>query len=276
MGKEAKRREGKKRSTWIIEVDVRALLMLIVTVVMCIFFVVSCVLFVRGLMRIQSFEIRGMSDRYDREELVNASLVSRGDLLYGISYREAEENILKGCPYLESVTVTDKFPNTLCITVVERAPQWYIALADDFYVLDSDLVMLTETHSEEELIAQHVTRLVLPSLKSVMRGSVPVFALDEKGERDEQTTRRVIEIVDTIRQTSFKRRITELDVSNLTNVSLVVEGKYRVELGDATHKLEGRLQEVERIIDTAEVRAHESGTLYAASSPAYFKPQNER
>lgn len=273
MQKQEKKSRRKKHPMWIIEVDVRALAMLAVTIVMCVLFVISCILFVRGLLRIGRMEIRGMTE-YSNEQIINASGVGRGDPLYGISYDEVEQNILRGCPYIAKVEVTGHFPDTLRIAVIEeRTPQWYIALADDFYVLDSDLVMLTETATEQELLLAGVTRLILPRLNSVMRGEVPRFGVDETGERDEQLVRRTVEIIDTVRQTSFKKSMTELDVSDITNITFVVDGKYRVELGSNLAELSARLREVEVIVQSESVKNASGGTIYAGSSPAYFRPQ---
>lgn len=271
-----KNKKGNRRSkhpTWIIEVDVRALLMLAVTIVMCVLFLISCILLVRGWMRIGRMEVRGMT-RYSNEDIINASGVARGDLLYGISYEQVEKNILHGCPYLSDIEVTGHFPSTLCITVLEeRSPQWYIALADGFYVLDSELVMLSESNSERPLLEEGVTKLILPSLNSVMRGEVPLFGVDaETGERDERLVRRTVEIIDTVRQTTFKKRMTELDVSDITNVTFVVDGKYRVEIGSDLSELSARLREVEVIVSSESVKNASGGTIYAGSSPAYFRP----
>ena len=273
MRKEKKKTKRQKHPTWIIEVDVRALAMLAVTIVMCVLFVISCVFFVRGLLRVGRMEVTGIT-QYKHEQIINASGVARGDLLFGTSFEEIEERVLLGCPYIREIEVSGHFPDTIRFTVIEeRRAQWYIALADDFYVLDEDLVMLTETHSEAMLLEEGVTRLLLPKLNSVMQYEVPMFGIDETGERDERLVRRTAKVIDTIRQTLFKERMTELDVRDLSNIVFVVDGKYRVEIGGDVENLSARLREVERILDTEQVKKASGGTVYAASSPAFFREQ---
>ena len=273
MRKEKKDKRRQKHPTWIIEVDVRALAMLAVTVVMCVLFVISCIFFVRSLLRVGRMEVRGITS-YKQEQIINALGVARGDSLYGISYDELEQRILLGCPYIREVEVSGHFPDILRVTVIEeRTAQWYIALADDFYVLDSDLLMLTETHSEQQLLADGVTRLLLPKLNSVMQYQVPMFGVDETGERDERLVRRTAEVIDTVRKTPFKKRMTELDVRDISNIVFCVDGKYRVEIGGDLENLSARIREVERILESEQVKNSSGGTIYAASSPAFFREQ---
>ena len=67
--------------------------------------------------------------------------------------------------------------------------------------------------------------------------------------------------------------MTELDVRDLSNIVFVVDGKYRVEIGGDVENLSARLREVERILDTEQVKKASGGTVYAASSPAFFREQ---
>ena len=105
MRKEKKKTKRQKHPAWIIEVDVRALAMLAVTVVMCVLFVISSVFFVRGLLRVGRMEVVGIT-QYRHEQIVNASGMARGDLLFGTSFDQIEERILSGCPFVRKVEVS--------------------------------------------------------------------------------------------------------------------------------------------------------------------------
>ena len=120
----------KKGGDWIIEVDVRAVVALAVTVVMCLLCACSLFLYVRSFLGIKKFELVGDS-RYDERDIINASLLKRGDRLYTLDLDAVEEQILLECPYLESVEVTRHFPHTVRFTVEARMPVWYIELAGD-------------------------------------------------------------------------------------------------------------------------------------------------
>lgn len=272
MSRSEHRRSAKKAPKWIIEVDVRGVCMLAVTVLLCLLFLLGCFFFVRSFLPVRHFELVGVS-RYDERDIINASLLKRGDKLYSIDFDEIEAKVLEECPYLESVEITPRFPNTVRFSVEEKKPQWYIELAGDCYVLDSNLVMMTETASKESLVREGVTKLVLPNLRSVMKGELPNFGVDEKGNRDETEIRKTLEIISVVRQTTFKGRITELDLSNRFDIKLTIDGSYYVSMGD-TSSFEAKLKEVETVLASEKAKQYPSAEIDVSGSPVYFKPKD--
>ena len=272
-----KRKEGKRatRKRWIVEVDVRAVTALAITVVMAVLCLLCLFLYARTFIGIQKFEMVGVS-RYDERDIINASLLKRGDRLYTLDLDAVEEQILSECPYLESVEVSTRFPSTIRFTVEERIPQWYIELSGEFYVLDENLVMMTDHASDERLKKEGVTKLALPNLTRVMRGELPQFGI-VNGERDETEIRKTLELIAAVRRTPFKERISELDLSNRFAITMTVDGSYHVNLGDAS-SFEAKLREVEIVLNSEELKAYASGTIDASlypNQPTYFKrPSN--
>ena len=274
MKKKEGRRRQKAAPKWEIEIDVRALLMLVVTVVLCLLFLLSCFMYARSFLGLRHFEIVGVS-RYDDREIVTAAKLNLGDKLYGLDLDQIEENILAGCPYLESVKVKPKFPNTLRIEVESRKPEWYIDLAGDYYILDSNLVMIHESAREDALLAEGVTKLKLPMLKSVMLGELPTFGIRDDGTRDEDTIRKTVEILGLIRSTRFKSRITEVDLTDRFAISMTVDGGYYVYLGSYlgnTGALEAKLKEVETVLNSEKAKQYPKAEIDASGAEVYFKP----
>ena len=265
------RARAKKRGHWMIEVDVRAVVALAVTVVMCLLCALCLFLYLRTFIGIKKFEIVGVS-RYDDRDIVNASLLKRGDRLYTLDLDLVEEQILSECPYLQSVEVTRRFPHTVRFSVEERTPQWYIELAGDYYVLDADLVVMTEVASEASLKQEGVTRLALPNVTRIMRGELPVFGVTD-GERDETEMRRTLEVISTVRKSTFKTRITALDLSNRFAITMTVDDRYYVSLGDMT-AFDAKLREVEAILNSERAKQYPSAEIDVSSPgvPASFKP----
>lgn len=256
---------SKKAPQFEIEVDVRALLLLLVTVLMCAVFVFTSFLFIRSLFGIRHFEVVGVTT-YEYTEIVNASSLKRGDKLYSIDKKAVVANIMEACPYLESVKVSAKFPNTVRFSLEEKSPSWYIDIAGDYYVLDSDLKVMTETSSRERLSAFGACELVLPNIKSAMRGSVPEF-----GE-DEQEIRKTLEIISTVRQNTFKARITKLDLTSRFEIHMTVDGIYEVYMGDMSN-FEAKIETVKKIVSSDEVKDYAGGEINASNPSAVsFKP----
>ncbi len=269
--KERKGASPQKRAGWVIEVDVRAVIALCVTVVMGLLCALCLFLYARSFIGIKNFEIVGVS-RYDERDIINASLLKRGDRLYTLDLDLVEEQILSECPYLESVEVTARFPNTVRFSVEERTPQWYIDLAGDYYVLDADLVVMTEVASEEMLLKEGVTKLTLPNVTRVMRGELPEFGTVE-GVRDETEIRKTLELISTVRRTTFKARISALDLSNRFDIKMTVDGSYFVSLGDMS-SFDAKLREVEAILNSDRAKQYPSANIDVSTDgvPASFKP----
>ena len=268
-GKE--RRRHRKRDGWVVEIDVRAVTALVLTVAMSLLCALSLFLYGRSFIGIRRFDVVGVS-RYDGRDIVNASRLKLGDRLYTLDLDQVEEQILSECPYLESVEVRCRFPNTICFSVVEKLPCWYIDLAGDYYVLDADLVVMTEVSSEKMLLAEGVTKLTLPNVTHVMCGELPEFAI-KNGEQDEIELRRTLELISIVTQSPFKSRITALDLSNRFQISMTVDGSYYVSMGDMT-AFEEKLREVERTLGTEQAKQYPSAEIDVSNPklPAFFKP----
>lgn len=259
----------RQRTETVVEVDFRRLGMLAVTVALCLLAVLSLVFYVRGLMRVRNFTVSGIS-QYELNEIVNASGVKRGDLLYSMKKKEIAEKILKGCPYLESVDVEARFPGTVYFRVTERRPQWYIEISGDYYALDANLVVIAESSSAQNLIDGNTTKLILPYLQSAISGELPKFGSSEN------EVRRVLEVISTVRQTSFKSRITMLDVDKLTDIRLSVDGSYEVSMG-GTKDLEAKLRAVEKILDSEQAKEYSAAEIdVSVPSAISFKPITQK
>ncbi len=243
----SKKRSVQKRQR-VFVINVRKLILLAVTVLMCVLTVVSVCLTIRRFLRISEYDVMGIS-RYDREELIAASGVKKGDLLYSLDEKQIEERILAECPYLSSVKIRTVFPNTLRIEVEGKAGQWYLDIAGAKYSLDSELRVISETANPIGM-----TKLVLPNIQSAIYGEVPQF-----GE-SETERKRTLEVIDTIRKNSFKDRLTEVDLGSRWDIDLVVDGTYRVSLGDLTD-LEAKLKATEAILEQDTVKEQGSGTI---------------
>lgn len=63
-------------------------------------------------------EITGNS-QYTGEEVLNASGIAKGDNLFLLNKYEAAERIRNGLPYVETVRISRRLPDTLCIEVTE-------------------------------------------------------------------------------------------------------------------------------------------------------------
>ena len=199
-----------------------------VLVVICLLAFISLVKVVLGFMPVKHFTVEGET-HYDISEIISASGIRSGDKLYKINEKSAEQKLIKGCPYIKTVDIKQKFPNTVCFVVKEQEPGWYIQVGNDFYGLDYDMKVLLETYVEQDFIDRKLTKLVLPEIEEVIVGELPRFASD-----DEKLIKDTLEIIDAFRTHEMKKIITGLDISNRFEIMLEIDNSYDVYFGDMT------------------------------------------
>ena len=221
---------------------------------MCFLMILAASLVFLRFLGIGAFEVKG-STEYKLSELISASGLRTGDPMYSVNKDEAEQKLLKGCPYLKTVNVKKKFPNRICFEVEERVLGWYLSVGDDFYALDYDMMVLLETYDEDALIERGLTKLVLPELESVVSNHVPEF-----GKGDERLITETLKIIDTFRTHQIKSRLTYLDLSNRFEIKITVDSSFDVYLGDMSD-METKLLTVLSTIERGKEKGYIGGEL---------------
>jgi len=215
--------------------DVAVIVSIVLTLIMAALAIVSLLHVTKRVLPVQKFSVVGISV-YETAEIINASGVKRGDLLYSLDEEKIEARILERCPYLSSVRVKAVYPTELRIEVEGRYARWYIDVSDTLYALDGDLVVLDEVSTTDGL-----TKLVLPNVKKVLCGSVPEFS------ESETELKKTLEVISAIRESSIQSRLTEVNLESRWDIRLVVDGSYHVVMGDMSD-LEAKLMAVEEIL----------------------------
>ena len=234
--KPKKRKNRRQKNDWIVIVDVPKLVRFLAILVMSVLAILSVFQIVKRFLPVREFSVVGMSD-YEQSEIIRASGVSRGALLYSLDEKEIEARILEKCPYLSSVKVKAIFPNELRFQVEGKSARWYIDVAGTKYALDADLVVLDEIVETDGL-----TKLVLPNVKSVLVGSVPKFS------DSETELKKTLEVLYALRGSSFQTRLTEVNLESRWDIRVVVDGSYSVVMGDMSD-FEAKLLAVEEILN---------------------------
>ena len=229
------KRPKRKKNDWIVIVDVPMLLRVCAVVLMAALALVSLFFVVRRVLPVREFSVVGISP-YESAEIIAASGVKRGDLLYSLDENKIEARILEKCPYLISVKIEPIFPNKLRFEVSARNARWYIDVEGSKYALDTNLAVIDETGN-----AHGLTKLILPNLREVIGGDVPQFG-DSDTER-----KKTLETIAVIRSSSLFPRLTEVDLESRWDIRLVVDGVFSVVMGDRSD-LEAKLKVLERIL----------------------------
>ena len=223
------------------------------TVIMALAALVPLSFTVLRFLRVGDVRIVGICP-YEKTEIMETLQIRKRDFWWTLDEGELEEKLIEGRQLIEEVKISKRLPNKLEINIVKsRTPRWYIDLSGRKYALDGDLYVIEEMRD-----TQGITKLTLPTVKRVMEREVPQFG------QSETEIKKTLEIVDTVRSCDIRSRITELDVSNRTTITMVVDGKYRVHLGDAGD-LSGKLIMVKNTLAVESVKNSSGGDIYAST-----------
>lgn len=201
-----------------------------------------------------SFRIKGDTD-YTLSQLISNSGIRGGDAMYTVNEKEAEELLLRKCPYLKSVKVKKKFPNVICFEVEERVLGWYLEVSGDYYALDYDMQVLLETYDEQSLKDRGLTKLVLPELENAICGSVPSFGGD-----NEQLQTETLKIIDTFRTNPLKERLTFLDLTNRFQIKMTLDETFEVNLGDM-NDISTKLETIKETVSKGKEAGYAGGEI---------------
>ncbi len=248
MSKEGAEARGNKKKTALI----------CVSIFMCALFLLTLGIYLRSFLPVTEFELSGLT-QYDKGEIVGFSGIKEGDSLYSVDLREAEKRLLESCPYIEEIEIKRKFPNTLVFRITEKLPQWYIEVSGEYYSLDAELTVIEESASRERFTSIGVSELILPNIRSLICGEVPDFGADET------EVKKALELLYAVQTTSFKSRITLVDMESRFNVNITVDGKYDVYMGDISN-IEAKLDAVRQILESDKLDGY-AGAEIDASIP---------
>ena len=258
--KKRKPERGRRKSDWVVIVDVPKLVRFLALLVMSVLAILSVFQAVKRFLPVREFSVVGISE-YERAEIIRASGVKPGEMLYSLDKKDIEKRVLEECPYLASVKVKTVFPNKLQFQVEGKQARWYIDVSGTMYALDANLVVLDEIVETDGLI-----KLVLPNVKSVMCGSVPKFS------ESETELKKTLEVVNAIRGSAFHTRLTEVNLESRWAIQIEVDGSYSVLMGDMSD-FEAKLLAAEKILNHARENNCVGGELDVSlpQNPA-FKP----
>jgi cell division protein FtsQ len=188
-------------------------------------------LFVLVFFRVRSFEVTG-NVRYTVQEIADASGVAEGDILMGVNKTRTAGRLLTKLPYLEQVEISKALPGTVRFQVVECSAQ--VMASSEFssnWLLSGSGKLLEEADESAENAYPLITgtELLLPTA-----GDMAQFDDVAKGELA-MTLAKEIESV------GLSDAVTEINVEDLDNVSIIYEDRLELRLGDGsdgTYKLQ--------------------------------------
>lgn len=187
--------------------------------------------------RVQELNITG-TPHYTAEEIAQTLGVEKGDNLFAFRTGRLEEKILKKYPYLSTVTIERKLPNTLEVTAVDAVPAVAVDMQGGGYFLaDAEGKLLEQVAEIPEGVAG-VTGVILSEAE-------PGQWL---ADQDASHIKQLLAVTRALDAQGMIGQIDFINVSALYDVRFSYQGRLDVRLGEAT-QLSEKLRMLTRIVE---------------------------
>ena len=187
---------------------------------------------------VEKITVESKSSAYTNEQIIKASGIEKGKNLWMTGFN-AEDNIPVKLPFIAEAEVIRKFPSTIIIKTKPAKAVYALSNKKDYYICDGDYKVL-------EIKKELNDGLILISGAQVNKtkvGNRASFADDKKQE----TLERIFALL-----TEKKINVNSVDIAELMEMKVRVEGKFDVHFGSSAHldlkiaHLAGMLKKVDK------------------------------
>lgn len=172
--------------------------------------------------RVSSVDVEGNSF-YTTEEVVEASGVQEGDNLFFINRFTAASRIFSKLPYIESVSIERKMPNSIVISVDESEAIAYIRSEDGLWAIDRNCKLLSEVDAEDAVALLRIDGL---TALSPAEGDMLLCSNGSEDTRDFLSA-----ILKQINALGLRQNITYIDMSDVNCPEFDYTSRFTVRLG---------------------------------------------
>lgn len=244
--RKAKKMEKQKIRKW------RIYIVIVILIAVIIFIILALNVF----FNIQNVNIEG-STNYTAEEIFNASKITVGDNMIRTNSDEISSNITSTLIYIESAEIRKIFPTTIKITVTASVPTANVRKSDGYFLISQGGKIL-ETLQNPKSGLMNITGTDPDS--SLVQGSKFISV-------DEEKTEAIYELLNAFEKNGIEN-VTDIDFTDLSNVSYVYDSRITVELG-VVNDLDYKLKFADEIINN-QMGSGTFGTLKLLSDSAQF------
>ncbi len=156
-----------------------------------------------------------------REEIIKLSSIYYGENIFRINKRNSMKNIFKN-PYVKMIKIRRSIPNKVMIDIIEREIMAYVPYVGSYLNIDEEGMILE--------INPAIKRTDLPVVKGLKFETFKVgeFLSIENKEQFDTTTQLIKEI----KNAGILNQVTEIDISDLSNIRLKISDGLKANLGD--------------------------------------------
>ncbi len=164
------------------------------------------------------------SEIYTKSQIIKASKLTTDDNLFVVSEDDIESKIRKTLPYVDSVKLKRVLPDAVILTVTDAKEYAYFKTGEKYYIISDNGYVLNEQTEQPENVFEIVSGGIEGKL----------------GEKATYKNDAEKELVEVLMQSLAEKdiNIDQIDVSNILQVTLKVEGRFTVTLGNTDYTQE--------------------------------------
>ncbi len=196
-------------------------------------------------LKVDQVNING-SERYSYDEIRALVPITEGENIYSFDSDDIEESILKAFPYIKTVEVKRDLPTSVEINIVEEQPYFVTELAEDAYILTSDLKVL-ERHPDKSASEFDLVILDLNNVRECIVGNKVKFVND-------RTLNAVAELYKCMEENYITDKITSIDIRSRFDIYMNYDNRFTVYVGN-TEDIDIKIRFLVAIIDELDENA---------------------
>ena len=184
------------------------------------------------------------NDRYTTEEIIIAAGVREGDSILFMNRAKIRARILQQLPYVRSVRVGIKLPNTVNIEVTESQVLYSVeALDGNWWLLNDQGKVLEQTNwvdAKDHTVCSGL-RIQIPEAGQQAVAVDPEPTLDPEGNTlppvltGEQTLSTVLQIIQLLERFGVLGEAASISIEDPVNIQIWYGERFRIDLGDHTN-----------------------------------------
>lgn len=234
---------------------------LLALVVMCVGLVLVFSLF----FKINTITISG-DKVYSDKMVADKSGIEIGENLFKVNEEKLSEKLSKDLPYIKSVTIERKLPDSIIINVSAAKEIGAITTEKGFVLLDETGKVLDKNAS---ILKENVAVINNVKLKEYIEGEKVVLT-------DEKKTETLIKLFEAIKNADMQL-MTEIDLKNVNDIKIKYDDRITFAVGSLTN-IETKLARGMAALEKEnEINSYSEGTLDLKTEPyVYFKSGSDK
>lgn len=198
---------------------------------------------------------------YSDKMVIEKSGIEIGDNLFKVNEEKLSQMLSKELPYIKSVTIERKLPDTIIINVEAAKEVAAITTKKGFVLLDETGKVLDKNAS---ILKENVAVINNVKLKEYIEGERVVLT-------DEKKTEALIKLFEAIKNSNMQL-LTEIDLKNINDIRIKYDDRITFAVGSLTNIETKLARGVAALEKENEINAYSEGTLDLKTEPyVYFK-----